>query len=171
MGRGRRKGGEILSPAGKPGRTILRSVGGDGGRKASGEAHESSGVGDEEGAREASGVAENPQGSRQGVGGGVNLPQGTSTPKVAELPRGDKTPRVTTAGEGEPGEDGRGRGGDENPPTTRATVAQGANGSANKWMGGPRMAPPPRPQRGTAADNGSTGTLTRHTAGTDGARP
>ena len=38
-------------------------------------------------------------------------------------------------------------------------------------MGGPGMAAPPRPQQDMAADNGSTGTLTRHTAGTDSARP
>ena len=33
------------------------------------------------------------------------------------------------------------------------------------------MTPPPRPQRGTAAVGDSVGTLHRHTAGTDGARP
>ena len=33
------------------------------------------------------------------------------------------------------------------------------------------MAPLPRPQWGTAADNGSSGTPTRHTSGTDVARP
>ena len=33
------------------------------------------------------------------------------------------------------------------------------------------MAAVPRPQRGMTADNGSAGTLTRHTASTDGARP
>ena len=38
-------------------------------------------------------------------------------------------------------------------------------------MGGLRTATPPLPQRGMAADNDSTGTPTRHTSGTDGARP
>ena len=90
--------------------------GNDRGREASGVAYESPGVGDEEGGREASGVAENPQGYRQGVGGGVDLPQATDTPGVAELPQGDETPVVTTAGEGEPRDDGRGRGGDNPPP-------------------------------------------------------
>ena len=64
------------------------------------------------GGGEASGVAENLQGYRQGVGGGVESPQGIDAPVVAELPWGDKTPRVTTAGEGVSGEDRQGRGGD-----------------------------------------------------------
>ena len=38
-------------------------------------------------------------------------------------------------------------------------------------MGGPRTAEPSRPQQGMAADGGSVETLTRHNAGTDGARP
>ena len=38
-------------------------------------------------------------------------------------------------------------------------------------MGRTRTTAPLRPQRGTAADNDSGGTLFRHTAGTDGARP
>ena len=79
-------------------------------------AHESPRVGDKKGGREASGVAENPWGYRQGVGGRVELPQGTDTPGVAELPRWDKTPGVTTKGEGEPREDGWGRVGDEKKP-------------------------------------------------------
>ena len=84
-------------------------------------AHESPGLGDKEGGREASGVAENPQGSRQGVGGGVELQQGTDTPGVAELPLEGKTPRVTIAGEGTPRKDGWERGGYENTPITQAT--------------------------------------------------
>ena len=38
-------------------------------------------------------------------------------------------------------------------------------------MGGPRTAEPPRPHRGTEADNGSAETLPSHTASTNGARP
>ena len=83
--------------------------------------HKSSRVGDKEEGREASGVAENLQGSRKGVGGGAKLPRGTDTPRVAELPLVDETPRVTTTVEGKPVENGRVRGGDEKPPTTRAT--------------------------------------------------
>ena len=49
--------------------------GGDRGREASGVAHKSPGVGDEEGGCKASRVAENPQGSHQEVSGGVELPQ------------------------------------------------------------------------------------------------
>ena len=90
--------------------------GNNGGCESSGMAHNSSGVGDKAGGREASGVAENPRGYRQGVGGGFEFPQGTNTPRVAELPRGDETPRATTASERVPGEDRRGRGGGQNPP-------------------------------------------------------
>ena len=114
-------------------------------RKAFGGANDSSGVGDEEWGHEASGVAVNPLGSRQGVGGGVKLPQGTDTPGVAELPRGDKTPGVTTVGEGVQGEDGREQGGDKNPTTTGATGEQGTGGGANEQMSGPRKEAPPRP--------------------------
>ena len=38
-------------------------------------------------------------------------------------------------------------------------------------MGGLRTAEPPWLQRGTVADNGSAGTLPRHTAKSNGARP
>ena len=104
-------------------------------------------------------------------GGGVELPQGIDTPGVAELLRGDETPRVTTKGEGVPEDDGRGRGEDRNPPTTRATEARGAGGSDEERMGSLRTAPPPHPQRGTEADTDSVGTLPRHTSGTNGFRP
>ena len=92
--------------------------GDDGGRKASGVAHDSPGVGDKEGGIEASGVAENPRGYCQGGGGGVESPQGNGTPGVTDLPQGDKNPGVTTVGGIQPMDDRRGRGGDENPPTT-----------------------------------------------------
>ena len=72
----------------------------------------------QEGGYKASGVAENPGRGHQGVGGGIESPQGINTPGVRELLQGDKTPGVATEGEGVTGEDGRGRGGDGNPPTT-----------------------------------------------------
>ena len=102
--------------------------GDDGGREASRVSHEYPGVGDKEGGRETSGVAENPQRSRHGVGGGVESPQGAGTPGVAELPRGDETPGGTTASEGGPREDGEGRGGDKTSPTTQVTKERGAGG-------------------------------------------
>ena len=68
---------------------------------------------------------------------------------------------MTNEGEGVPGEDGWGRGGDGNPPTTRATKVQGAGGGDEVRMGRPR----------TVADIDSAGTLIRHTDGTNGARP
>ena len=57
------------------------------------------------------------------------------------------------------------------PPTTRATGAQGDGGGDDKPMGGPRTAALPRPQRGTAADDGSAETPPRNNASIDGARP
>ena len=111
-------------------------------------------MGYKEGGRKASGVAENPRGNRQIVGGGVELPQVIDIPVVAELPRGDENPGVTTKGEGVPGEDVRGQGGDANPPTTRATEARGAGGGDEERMGGPRTSAPLRPRRGTAGHGG-----------------
>ena len=147
-------------------------MGGDkGGLKASGVANKPSGVGDKEGGREAARVAENPRGYSQGVRGGVESPQGIDTPIAAELPRGYETPGVITESKRVPGYDRRGWGGDRNPPTNRATEAQGDGGSDGKKLGGLRTSPPPRPQRGTEADTNSAGTLPRHTAGTNGARP
>ena len=130
----------------------------------------SSGVGGREGGREASRVAKNLRGGyRQGVGGGVESPSGINTPGVKELHRGDKTSRVTPEGDGVPGEDGRGRGGDENPPTTQETKERGDSGRDKEMTirPGPGPAPPPIPQRVTAADRGSAETLHRHP---DGAR-
>ena len=68
-------------------------------------------------------------------------------------------------------EDGQGRGGNEPPPTTRATGTQGAGDRANESIGGLRTAAQPRPHQGMATDNGSARTPTRHTTGADGARP
>ena len=81
-------------------------------------AGDSSGVEGEEGGRVAYRVAENPGGDRQGVREGVDSPQGINTPGVEEFPRGDETPGVATEGEGVPGEDRRGQGGNVKPPTT-----------------------------------------------------
>ena len=121
--------------------------------------------------REASGAVENPRGYSQVRGGGVESPQGIDTPGVVEFPQGDETSGVTTKGEGVPGNDGRGRGGDRIPPTTRATEARRAGGRDEERMGRPRMAPLLCPQRGTEADTDSAGPLLRHTVSTNGARP
>ena len=101
----KRLAGRRENPAGKSG-------------KAFGEAHKSSKVVEVEGGHKAPGVAENPQWYSQGVGGGVESPQGTNNPGVAEFALESKTPRVTTAGEGVQGDDRRWQGGDEPPPTT-----------------------------------------------------
>ena len=94
-------------------------VGGGGeGHEAYGVATETSGVREDGEGREAYGVAENPGGDRQGVGGGVESPQGIDTPGVDALPRGDETPGVTAPGERVPGEGGRGWGVYRNPNTT-----------------------------------------------------
>ena len=78
-------------------------------------AGKSSGVGDREGGHVAYEVAENPEGGLQGV---------------EELLRGGKTSRVNLEGDGVPGADGRGQGGDGNSPATRDT-----KGSSNTSRG------------------------------------
>ena len=75
--RGRQEGRQ-----GKHTGEISEVRGDEGGRKASGVDHDNPKVGDKEGGHEASGVAENPQGSCQGVGGGVESPRVNSTPIV-----------------------------------------------------------------------------------------
>ena len=77
---------------------------------------EPSGVGGDRRGREAYKVAGNPGGDREGVGGGVESPQGIDTPRVDALTWGDKTPEVDTKGNGVMREDGQGRGGDGTPP-------------------------------------------------------
>ena len=101
-------------------------------------AGELSGVRNIEGGHEASGMVENPRGDRQGVRGGVKLPQGINTPGVEELPPGYEASRVTTKGEGEPGEDGRGRGRYNPPPPPpeqprRAEPAAATRGGCAGW--------------------------------------
>ena len=98
------------------------------------------------------------------------MPQGINTPIVDALTRGDKTPGVDTEGNGATGEDGWGRGGDGNPPTTRASVYSGADGGKNGMARGPRTEAPPRPSS-TAADKDSTGPLPWKSDGADGSRP
>ena len=64
-----------------------------------------------------------------------------------------------------------GRGGDETPPTNRATGVQGDDNGNDESIGRPKTAALLCPQRGTAAENSRVGTPTRHISGTDGARP
>ena len=131
-GQGGKKGGQQENTGG----VTLGVRGDDGVREASRVENESPRVGDEEGGRKASGVAENPGGGRHGVGGGVESPQGADTPRVTEETRGDKTPGVPTATEVGPGEDGRGWGeGDKNPPTAQSTRTPGGDGG-NSGDGG-----------------------------------
>ena len=105
------------------------------------------------------------------MGRGVKSPQGAKNPGVAEEPRGDETTRGPTATEVGPGEDRRGRGGeDEKPPTARATRMQEADGSEGNLMGGLRTAGPPGTQQDTAADDGSAGLLQRQSDGANSAR-
>ena len=99
-------------------------VGGNkGGREASGVDLDSHGVGGGGGlARGLRSGGKPRDGGRHGVGGGVELPHGAGTSRVAEGPRGDETPGYPTASQNRRGEDGQGwGGGDENPPTARAT--------------------------------------------------
>ena len=50
-------------------------------------------------------MTENSGGGRQGVGEGVEYPQGIDTPGVEALPPGNETPIVDTEGNGVMGED------------------------------------------------------------------
>ena len=78
-----------------------------------------SGVGETEGGSKASIVDLNPGGGRQGVGGGVELPQVIDTPGVEELPQGEETSGVTLEGGVVLGADERGQGVDKNSPDTQ----------------------------------------------------
>ena len=60
--------------------------------------------------------------------GGVESPQGIDTPGVEEFPRGDVTSGLPTEGEGVPGEEERGRGGDIANATSKDVAAAGAGG-------------------------------------------
>ena len=97
------------------------------------------------------------------------MPQGIGTPVVGALPRGDKTPGVDTKGDRVTGEEGRWRGGDRNPPTTRASDDSWADGGNDGMVRKLRTAPPPCPSD-TAAEKDSTGPLLRQSDGADGAR-
>ena len=100
-------------------------------------------VGEGEGGYEASGVVEKTGRGRHKVGGVFKLPQSANTPIVDEGPRGKRNPGRDQSGSG-PTEGGwTGAGGDENPPTTRATRMQGANGGDGEPMGGQQTLEPP----------------------------
>ena len=99
-------------------------------------------------------------GGHQGVGGGVESPQGINTPGVEEFPRGDETSGVSTKGEVVPGEYRQGQRGDGTLPATRATKVSGASGGDEGMTRRPGTAAPPSPQQGMAADEDSGGTCT-----------
>ena len=73
------------------------------------------------------------------------MPQGIDTPGKAEFPRGDETPGVATEGEGVPGEDGRGQGGDGTPPNTQEIKKTVISGGDEERTGGPGEAALPLP--------------------------
>ena len=129
-----------------------------------------SGVRGDGGGRDAYGVAENLEGGRYGVGGGVESLQGIDTPGVDTLPRGDKTPGVATKGDGVTEEDRWGRGGDGNHPTTQVSEESRADCGNDGMARRLRTAVTPRP-RDTVADNDSAGPLPRQSIGTNSARP
>ena len=64
---------------------------------------------------------------------------------------------------------GAGGGGDENPPTARATRMQGADGGDNEPMGGQRTAEPPETTE-TMEEDGSVGPWSQQSDGAVGAR-
>ena len=114
-----------------------------------------------------------PQGNHQRVGEGVEYPRGIDTLRVEELPRGGGGSVVTPKRDRLPKEDGRGWAGDRNPPTTQETEARGDSKGDKEMTSGPAPSPSPPliPQRGTAADRGSTVRPYRHLDGANGARP
>ena len=69
--------------------------------------------------------------------GGVKSPRSINTPGVEELPRGDETAGVTPEGDGVPGEDGWGLGGDGNSLNTQETEASGDSGSDKEMTSRP----------------------------------
>ena len=87
-----------------------------GGRKAYRVAGKPPRVRGEGGSHKDYGVAENPRGDCQGVGGEVELPQGINAPGVEELPRGDETPGMASEGEGAMEGERQGWKRDGNPP-------------------------------------------------------
>ena len=78
-------------------------------------------MGEIEGGPKAYGVAKNPRGNRQGVGGGVDSPRGTNIPRVEEFPWRDEIYGVNLKGDRVWGEDGQGRGGDTKSLATQDT--------------------------------------------------
>ena len=112
-----------------------------------------------------------PMGVPPGCGWGGRVATGHQHPWSDQVAPGGQNPQSDhrMRGRTEGRRTGAWRG--KTPTTTRATGSQGDGGGNNKSMGRPRMVAPPRPQPGTAADDDSAGTLPRHTAGTNVARP
>ena len=83
------------------------------------------------------------------------MPRGIDTTRVEGLPRGEETSKVTPEGNGMPGADEQGWGGDENSLSTRDT-----EGNAKIWQtvaiaSGQGLAVPPRAlQDGSAREIG-----------------
>ena len=128
-------------------------------------------MGDIEGGLEAYGVAENPGGDCQGVGGGVESPRGTNTPRVEELPWGDENSGVTLEVDGVQGAEGQGRGWDGNPPATRDTKGSGDTSRGEEMASGQEPTAPQIPHRGKAEGEIGDVSTQRHPEGTYGARP
>ena len=105
---------------------------------------------DIEGGPEASRVAENSGGDCQGLGGGVEFPRGTDTPRLEEFPRGDSTSGVTLKGNGVPGADRRGQGGDGKSPATQDTEVSGNTRRREEMASRQEPVAPQSPQRGMA---------------------
>ena len=121
------------------------------------------------GGHKAYGVVGNLGGNRQAVGGGVESPQGTDTPGVDALTQEDGTSRVATEGDKVTGEDRQRQGGDEPPPTTRASKDNRAKGSNGGMTSGQRTLVSLLP-RETVAEDDSVGPLMRKSDGADGTR-
>ena len=103
------------------------------------------------------------------MGGRFESYQDNLTPREAEGPRGDETPGSLTASRYQRGEDGRGQGGgEENPPTARATRGQGPDGGDSAVRRGRTAAPDEVMEM--AAGDGGAGHPLEHFDRADGAR-
>ena len=95
-------------------------------------------------------MVENPGRDLQGVGGGVESPQGIDTPGMKEMPQGDETSRVTLKGDGVMGARRQGRGGNRNSPVTRDTKGTTATRRGEDITSEQEPVAPPIATQGTA---------------------
>ena len=105
-------------------------------------------------------AAANPGGAAREWEGGVESLEGIDISRVEALPQGVEISGVDTEDDGVTGEEGQGRGGYGNPPTTRASEDSRADDGKDGMERKLRM----------AADNKSAGTLPHQSDGANNTR-